>query len=189
MNKVGCFLILFIFALTSCGNKPGEKTAIKEKPYNPKDYPFKTIKVGNSVWMCQNLNVVTYDNGDSIPQAKTQQEWVKYNEARVGAWCAYDFDTQYVKIYGRIYNEHVLYQVSKSIAPKGWHVASDDEWDELVNYTGGYRKAAHNLKSTGNIKDKTGLWIHHEDQNPVDVFTMMAPLWAPPITIAFFGPP
>ncbi|MFZ2288046.1 MAG: hypothetical protein WAV93_13800 [Bacteroidales bacterium] len=45
----------------------------------------KTIKIGEQVWMTENLNVNTYNNGDIIPYAASKEQWNKYAEQRVGA--------------------------------------------------------------------------------------------------------
>ncbi len=37
---------------------------------------YKTIKINNQVWMPENLNVGNFRNGDSVPEAKTDEEWV-----------------------------------------------------------------------------------------------------------------
>ena len=40
----------------------------------------QTITIGTQVWMTKNLDVATFRNGDSIPQAKTNEEWKKAGE-------------------------------------------------------------------------------------------------------------
>jgi len=35
-----------------------------------------TVKIGTQVWAIANLNVVTFRNGDTIPEARTNEEWV-----------------------------------------------------------------------------------------------------------------
>ena len=36
---------------------------------------MEEIKIGNQIWMTENLNVEKFCNGDSIPQAETDDEW------------------------------------------------------------------------------------------------------------------
>ena len=40
----------------------------------------QTSTLGNQTWMTENLDVVTFRNGDSIPEAKTDKEWQLANE-------------------------------------------------------------------------------------------------------------
>lgn len=37
----------------------------------------QTVTIGTQVWMTKNLDVTIFRNGDSIPQAKTNEEWIK----------------------------------------------------------------------------------------------------------------
>ena len=48
---------------------------IKKKPETKQVYG--EIKIGNQIWMSRNLDVVTFRNGDTIPEAKTKAEWLK----------------------------------------------------------------------------------------------------------------
>lgn len=46
---------------------------------------METVKIGNRVWMNYNLNVDNFRNGDTIPEAKTDEEWanaIKNNQPR-----------------------------------------------------------------------------------------------------------
>jgi hypothetical protein len=51
---------------------------------------FKTVTIGNQVWMAENLNVSTFRNGDPIPEVKTDKEWERAGENGKPAWCYYD---------------------------------------------------------------------------------------------------
>jgi uncharacterized protein (TIGR02145 family) len=58
---------------------------------------------------------------------------------------------------GRLYKWCALNDPS-GLAHQGWHIPSDDEWIELSDYLGGENAAGGELKSTGTIEDKDGLW-------------------------------
>ena len=36
---------------------------------------YKEIKIGNQVWMSENLNISTFQNGDIIPYVEDDDEW------------------------------------------------------------------------------------------------------------------
>jgi len=45
------------------------------------------IKIGKQIWTTKNLDVITYRNGDVIPQVQNEEEWSKLT---TGAWCYYE---------------------------------------------------------------------------------------------------
>jgi uncharacterized protein (TIGR02145 family) len=104
---------------------------------------FKTVKIGNQIWMAENLNVDYYRNGDPIPEVKDDNQWSKLNS---GAWCYYDNDIANGKVYGKLYNWYTL-KDARGLCPIGWHVPGDEEWTTLENYLGGKEVAGGKLKS------------------------------------------
>jgi len=96
---------------------------------------MEEIKIGNQIWMKKNLDVDSFQNGDSILHAKTNEEWVIASENKQAAWCYYNNDPKNGEIYGRLYNWFAISDPRK-IAPKGWHVATNEEWTELISNLG-----------------------------------------------------
>jgi uncharacterized protein (TIGR02145 family) len=81
----------------------------------------KSIKIGNQVWMAQNLNIdipgsFIYNGNQTIEQS-----------------------------YGRLYT----WEAAKNACPASWHLPTDGEWTELVNTVGGEDIAGKQLKPTG----------------------------------------
>ena len=93
---------------------------------------YKTIKIGNQVWMAENLKVTRYRNGESIPNVTDNSQWANLTN---GARCAYNNDNNNVATYGLLYNWYAVID-SRNIAPEGWHVPTDEEWKELEMYLG-----------------------------------------------------
>jgi len=94
------------------------------------------VTIGSQVWMAQNLNVDIFQNGDEIPQAKTDDEWERAGEEKQPAWCYYKNDIANGKKYGKLYNWYAVND-SRGLAPKGYHLPTDAEWKKLSNYLGG----------------------------------------------------
>ncbi len=105
------------------------------------------VTIGNQVWKSKNLNVDRFRNGDPIPQAKTAEEWERAGKNRQPAWCYYDNNPANAEKYGKLYN---WYAVSdpRGLAPRGWHIPSDEEWATLIDNFGGEDVAGGKMKST-----------------------------------------
>lgn len=115
---------------------------------------YVTTKIGNQWWMAENLKATRYQNGDSIPNVTDNDEWI---ELISGAYCNYANDTTIVSTYGRLYNWYAV-DDGRKIAPEGWHVATDEEWQILVDNLGGQDVAGGKMKSSGTIESGDGLW-------------------------------
>ena len=66
----------------------------------------------------------------------------------MGAFCNYDNNFDNKAIYGNLYNWYAVHD-SRNIAPDGWHVPTDAEWQTLVDFLGGNTLAGGKMKSTG----------------------------------------
>jgi uncharacterized protein (TIGR02145 family) len=104
------------------------------------------VKIGNQIWMTQNLNVDKFRNGDPIPEAKTSEDWRWADKTQQPAWCYVHNETAKGVIYGKLYNWYAVND-PRGLAPQGWHIPGDDEWLELRNYLGGRVVAGPKLKS------------------------------------------
>lgn len=114
------------------------------------------VKIGNQTWMCRNLDVTTYRDGTPIPEVTDSTEWAHLT---TGAWCYYNNDPAMGAIYGKLYNWYAMND-SRGLAPKGWHISTDDEWTILSDCLGGDAIAGDKLKSTGSITGGDGLWCY-----------------------------
>lgn len=82
---------------------------------------YKSVKIGNQVWMTSNLDVGCYRNGDPIPEVRDPIQW---SDLRTGAWCYYENDSGNGT---RLYNWYAVND-PRGLAPLGWHIPSDEEW-------------------------------------------------------------
>jgi uncharacterized protein (TIGR02145 family) len=113
----------------------------------------QNVTVGTQVWMVQNLNVDKFRNGDPITEAKTDAEWEAAGKNGKPAWCYINNDSTNGGKYGKLYNWYAVND-PRGLAPKGWHIPTDNEWLTLTEYLGGEQKAGAKMKS------KTG-WPDH----------------------------
>jgi uncharacterized protein (TIGR02145 family) len=105
------------------------------------------VKIGNQIWTSKNLDVEQFNNGDKIPEAKTNKEWNLASISKTPAWCYYDNDKNNGVKYGKLYNWYAITD-PRGIAPKGWHIPSKEEWIKLSSYLGGDNIAGNKMKST-----------------------------------------
>jgi uncharacterized protein (TIGR02145 family) len=106
---------------------------------------YNTVKIGDQVWMAENLKVTHFRNSDPIPTGHTYLEW---NSLSTGAYAVYDNNEANADTYGYLYNWYAVND-SRNIAPEGWHVPTDEEWQTLVDYLGGEDVAGRKLKEAG----------------------------------------
>jgi len=108
---------------------------------------FNEVTIGSQVWMVDNLNLAKFRNGDAIPYAKTAEEWEEAGQNKQAAWCYYDNKPENGTKYGRLYNWYAVND-PRGLAPKGWHIPSDDEWTLLTDYLGEEDDPGTKMKST-----------------------------------------
>ncbi len=106
-----------------------------------------TTLIGTQKWMVKNLNVSTFRNGDSIPEAKTDQEWKKAYEESKPAWCYFGNDPANELKYGKLYNWFAVNDV-RGLAPIDYHILSKTDLDSLIYFLGGQAVAGKKMKST-----------------------------------------
>ena len=99
---------------------------------------YKWVKIGNQVWMAENLAFT--DSGQQITDNTAWENNTSYN-----GWCYYDNNSSNGTIYGVLYQ----WEVAKTACPNGWHLPTDDEWTTLINYLGGTDIAGGKMKETG----------------------------------------
>lgn len=108
---------------------------------------YKTVVIGNQTWMAENLNVDRFRNGDPIPEAKTDEEWIKAGENKQPAWCYYNNDTTNGRIHGKLYNWFAVND-RRGLAPEGWHIPSKAEFTILINFLEGENVVGTQMKSS-----------------------------------------
>jgi len=107
---------------------------------------YKTVKIGNQVWLAENLKYLPSIAGPEIGSRTTPYYYVyDYNGTSIEDAKA----TVNYKTYGVLYN----WEAAKVACPKGWHLPSDEEWKQLIDYLGGGDVAGGKLKEIG-----TTLW-------------------------------
>jgi uncharacterized protein (TIGR02145 family) len=95
---------------------------------------YQSVRIGNQVWMTENLRVTKYNDGSDIPLDTSRSTWIATPTPK---YCFYNNTTNAdsIKKYGALYNWYVVDSSNpKKLAPTGWHVPSDAEWNTLQDY-------------------------------------------------------
>ena len=90
---------------------------------------YKWVEIGEQVWMAENL---------------------AYKPNSGNYWAINNNDNN-IPIFGYLYD----WDIAQTIAPAGWHLPSQEEWQLLVNYLGGSDKAFSKLLEEGTVHWKT----------------------------------
>ena len=189
---------------------------------------YKTVEIGDQIWMAENLKVTHYRNGDPIPNFTDGNDWWDTSDGKMseaenlrkktliekyghkfgeavfegkifvgmsiemvaeaekrkkyimlyqsyldkygeedemmifkGAYCNYDNDENNIITYGRLYNWYAVND-KRGLAPKGWHIPTDEEWTTLITYldenANSYVLGIQSYIAGGLLKSKGKLW-------------------------------
>ena len=106
---------------------------------------YKTIRIGQQIWMAEDLKTSKYNDGTAIPLVTNNTEWA---ELTTPGYCWYNNDAAtYKATYGALYNWYTVN--TGKLCPTGWHVPTDAEWAILITYLGGESVAGDKLRETG----------------------------------------
>jgi uncharacterized protein (TIGR02145 family) len=147
MRGILYLLILLSFSGCTESNPPDSQTII----------PENGIKIGEQIWMKENLKVKTFRNGDPITESKSAQDWIRLYNEKKPAWTVYLWESNSESLYGIIYNYYALID-SRGIAPNSWRVPTSTDFLNLIEFNGGSNSAPKKIMS----KD---LWIENPGSN------------------------
>lgn len=140
------------FAKNSQGVSYGGQKSFKTKPNTGTvtdidGNVYNTVTIIGKVWMVENLKTTKYRNGDPIPNVTDNTKWGG-NLTTEGAYCWYNNDISNKTTYGALYNWYAVTD-SRNISPTGWHVATEADYRNLINFLGGASLTGGKLKEEG----------------------------------------
>nr|WP_321354722.1 FISUMP domain-containing protein [uncultured Draconibacterium sp.] len=143
------FLLLSVFIIfnLSC-SKEGDKIELEYGMATDIDgNSYKTIQIGDQIWMAENLKTTTYNDGTPISEISNDSLW---SIDALGAYCWYENDSLNAEHNGALYNWYAV--ATEKLCPVGWHVPTEDEWLELY----------HTLRSMGCYKLNSSGWNYRD---------------------------
>lgn len=120
----GCAALFLSLMFTACGDDTSSGSFVNYDvdAGTLKDLrdgqTYKTVQIGEQVWMAENLN---YDMEGSV--CREFEAFTMYG-------CFYDWDA------------------AMKACPRGWRLPSEDDWTTLVDFAGGTKVAGGKLKAT-----------------------------------------
>ncbi|MDD3431724.1 MAG: FISUMP domain-containing protein, partial [Bacteroidales bacterium] len=84
--------------------------------------------------------------GTAIPLITDNSTW---SNLTTPGYCWYNNDPAVLDDYGPLYNWFTV--ETAKLCPQGWHVPSNAEWTDLINYLGGLSLASFKMKETGTM--------------------------------------
>jgi len=101
---------------------------------------YDTVKIGNQIWLIDNLKETKYNDNTDIPSNLTSQQWENDTD---GAMTVYDYtlinglntEQEVIDAYGRHYNWYAIdNEKGLTNAGNGWRVPSNNDWVNLTDY-------------------------------------------------------
>lgn len=137
-KKIFVVISVLFFILTSCGNEnsasagnegeigtTGEYDSASNTVKDLRDgQTYKTVKIGDQVWMAENLG---HETTSSICGEK-----------------------EFLTLFGCRYS----WNEAKTVCPVGWHLPSQAEWNTLIEFVGDSLTAEKILKATNTWSNK-----------------------------------
>lgn len=112
-------------------------------PISVTDYDgniYETVKIGDQIWMAENLKTTHYADGTEITLVESNTVWENLLSTDK-VYCYYENSTTNSNTYGALYNWAAIMNGAaqsnavpsgvQGVCPDGWHIPSDDEWKIL----------------------------------------------------------
>ncbi len=128
---------------------------------------YKTVKIGDQVWMAENLNIDAansccyHDSAEYCSKYGRLYNWAGAMDAE-GKWSTNSVNCRYTGECSPTYPV-------RGACPEGWHLPDSTEWGKLLTAVGGLDVAAKMLKSTSGWQD-----CEEENCNGTDAYGFSA---------------
>jgi|LauGreDrversion4_2_1035121.scaffolds.fasta_scaffold78942_2 uncharacterized protein (TIGR02145 family) len=102
---------------------------------------YGLVDIGGACWFDRNLATEVYRNGETIGSAAVNADWSSAQEGRTAP-------VRYAESpkSGLLYNFYAVTD-ARGLCPAGYHVATSEDWQAVVEELGGYLVAGEALKA------------------------------------------
>jgi uncharacterized protein (TIGR02145 family) len=144
------------YGIFSCNFTGESKTCIinQKTPPDGDGNTYNTIKIGNQIWMSENLKTTKFQDGTPLDNTgeTTNAVWAAASVSGSSKyWALVNGTTANTQTYGLLYNQFAVTgsttgaTANVNLCPIGWHVPTSTEFTILTTSVGG---SATQLKST-----------------------------------------
>lgn len=127
-NSIIVLILLSLVGLASCNKDTPKEIVLEYSTVTDIDgNTYKTVKINNQWWMCENLKTTRFNDGSSIP-------FFASNDT-TGWQAGPGYKTIADSLYGQLYNYATVLD-QRGLAPEGWHIATDEDWKKLERSIG-----------------------------------------------------
>jgi uncharacterized protein (TIGR02145 family) len=123
---------------------------------------YPSVTIGSQCWMQENLKVSKYRDGTVIPQVTDPTEWANLT---TGAYFYVLSQCNGQQTYEKFYNWYAVND-PRGLAPEGWHIPNNTEWNTLTTFLGGGYNAANAMKNINWTHD-TPFHLNHDGIFPM----------------------
>ncbi len=109
---------------------------------------YQVVKIEDKCWTTTNLKVTKYRDGSAITLVQDDATWSMVTA--LGACCDYEDDPNNRAVYGLLYNWYAVND-SRKLCPPGWHVATQDDYLDLIISLVNSSLAGGHMKQAGTV--------------------------------------
>lgn len=145
------------YATNGRGTSYGEETTFLTKVADADGNMYNTVKIGDQVWMTENLKTTKFNDNSEIPLVSDNEAWTQLSASGY-SWPINNED-MYKDLYGAYYNWFAV--ETGKLCPTGWHVPTDEDYKALEISLGMNQTQADALEWRGTdqgnkLKNTTG---------------------------------
>jgi len=115
------------YATNSSGTTYGQEYHFITPVTDTEGNVYQTVKIGDQVWMAENLKTTKYNDQATIPNVTENNDWIALT---TDAFCwAQNNEATFKPLYGALYNWYAV--ETGKLCPTGWHVPTDGEFSAM----------------------------------------------------------
>lgn len=130
----GTVYYLRAYATNSVGTSYGEEVTFITPVTDIEGNVYRTVKIGDQVWMAENLETTRYRNNTPIPLVTGTAQWIALDTLGTAAYTWYANNVANKDTYGGLYNWFAV--ATGNLCPAGWHVPTEAEFQTMERTLG-----------------------------------------------------